>query len=258
MRSEGRFGRVAAAVAAAGLVAAWAAGAGATGPAAQAVNVQLNGKAGVGGFLSDAAGKTLYVFAKDARGGRGTCVGECAEKWPPFFLESIVAASGLPKQEFRVVNRDDGKKQVAFRGFPLYYFSGDKEPGETKGDGVNGKWFVAKVPFYTVMLSEAPNVGTFLTGPEGRTLYAAKADPKGGSACEGDCLKTWTPFFQSRLVLPAGLAEADFETIVRADGKKQVAYKGHALYWNTGDRKPNEAKGAGVDGWFVADPAKLQ
>ena len=42
-----------------------------------------------------------------------------------------------------MISRDDGREQVTYNGLPLYYFANDKAPGDTKGQGVGGVWFVA-------------------------------------------------------------------------------------------------------------------
>jgi predicted lipoprotein with Yx(FWY)xxD motif len=46
--------------------------------------------------------------------------------------------------EYTIVTRDDGKKQVAYKGKPLYYWTKDTKPGDKSGDGFNSVWHVAK------------------------------------------------------------------------------------------------------------------
>lgn len=90
-----------------------------------------------GGVLVGDKGMTLYVFDKDA-GGKSMCNGKCAENWPP--LAAADGASG----DFSVITRDDGKKQYAYKGKPLYYWSKDQKPGDKTGDGFNNLWHVVK------------------------------------------------------------------------------------------------------------------
>jgi len=45
-------------------------------------------------------------------------------------------------EDFGTITREDGKKQTTFRGYPLYYWAGDKAPGDTKGQGVGNVWYV--------------------------------------------------------------------------------------------------------------------
>lgn len=92
------------------------------------------------GLLTDAAGRTLYVFDKDATG-KSNCNGQCAGLWPPFAVPEGAAAKG----EYSVVTRDDGGKQWAYQGKPLYYFASDAKPGDVLGDGVKGVWHVVRM-----------------------------------------------------------------------------------------------------------------
>ncbi len=94
------------------------------------------------GMLAGANGMTLYTFDKDAAGsGKSVCNGPCAANWPPFYVADGQMASG----DYSIVTRDDGKKQWAFKGKPLYYWSKDQKPGDMTGDGfLNNAWHVAK------------------------------------------------------------------------------------------------------------------
>ena len=91
------------------------------------------------GLLTDGAGRTLYTFDKDATG-RSNCSGGCASAWPPFYAGDA-AKDNAP---FTIVSRDDGRRQWARDGKPLYYFAGDAQPGEVNGDGSGGAWHVVK------------------------------------------------------------------------------------------------------------------
>ena len=92
------------------------------------------------GMLVGPNGMTLYTFDKDA-GGKSACNGPCATNWPPLMADAGAAAKG----DWTVVTRDDGKKQWAFKGKPLYYWVKDQKPGDTTGDGfLNNAWHVAK------------------------------------------------------------------------------------------------------------------
>ncbi|PXW95490.1 putative lipoprotein with Yx(FWY)xxD motif [Sphaerotilus hippei] len=91
------------------------------------------------GLLSNAAGMTLYTFDRDGAG-RSACNGDCAQKWPPL----TAAADAKPTGDYSVVLRDDGSRQWAYKGKPLYTWFKDQKPGDTSGDGVNGVWHVAR------------------------------------------------------------------------------------------------------------------
>jgi len=87
----------------------------------------------------DAKGMTLYTFDKDA-GGKSACNGPCAANWPPLMAGADAMAMG----EWSVITRDDGTKQWAYEGKPLYGWVNDKKPGDVTGDGFNGVWHVAQ------------------------------------------------------------------------------------------------------------------
>ena len=93
-----------------------------------------------GGMLAGANGMTLYTFDKDAAGsGKSVCNGPCAANWPPLMATAGDTASG----DYNIITRDDGSKQWALKGKPLYYWVKDQKPGDKTGDGFNGVWKVA-------------------------------------------------------------------------------------------------------------------
>ena len=96
-------------------------------------------KAAADGTLTDAKGMTLYTFDRDV-GGKSACNGPCATNWPPLMAAADAKAAG----DWTVITRDDGSKQWAFKGKPLYYWAKDVKPGDKTGDGFNQVWQVAK------------------------------------------------------------------------------------------------------------------
>lgn len=94
-----------------------------------------------GGVLVNSAGMTLYTFDADpANTGKSTCNGPCAANWPPLMATGDAAPSG----DWSIVTRDDGAKQWAYKGKPLYLWAKDQKPGDRTGDGVKNVWHVAK------------------------------------------------------------------------------------------------------------------
>lgn len=91
------------------------------------------------GILTGSNGMTLYTFDKDA-GGKSMCNGPCATNWPPLFAMDGDTASG----DYSIVTRDDGKKQWALKGKPLYFWVKDQKAGDQTGDNFNNVWHVAK------------------------------------------------------------------------------------------------------------------
>jgi predicted lipoprotein with Yx(FWY)xxD motif len=96
-------------------------------------------KKGPNGVWVDAKGMTLYTFDKDS-GGKSACNGPCAANWPPLMAGADAKASG----DWTIVTRDDGAKQWAYKGKPLYTWAKDTKPGDMTGDKFNNVWFVAK------------------------------------------------------------------------------------------------------------------
>ncbi len=128
--------KITALFAAAALLALW------TGMAAAANHqVKIHHKHGIGKYLTDAKGMTLYWFTKDSPG-HSACAGNCLERWPVYYREKVKPPKGIKAKDFGTVTREDGKKQTTFRGYPLYYWAGDKKPGDTFGQAANNVWFV--------------------------------------------------------------------------------------------------------------------
>jgi predicted lipoprotein with Yx(FWY)xxD motif len=92
-----------------------------------------------GKALVDAKGMTLYVFDRDAAG-KSNCSGQCATNWPPLAAPASAQASG----DWTVIAREDGSKQWAYKGKPLYTWAKDAKPGDVTGDGVNNVWHIAQ------------------------------------------------------------------------------------------------------------------
>jgi predicted lipoprotein with Yx(FWY)xxD motif len=93
------------------------------------------------GVLTGPNGMTLYTFDKDVPGsGKSVCNGPCATNWPAL----VATDTDMPSGDFSIITRDDGKKQWAAKGMPLYYWVKDSKPGDKTGDGVNKVWQVAK------------------------------------------------------------------------------------------------------------------
>lgn len=93
------------------------------------------------GVLVGPSGMTLYTFDKDMAGsGKSTCNGPCATNWPPL----VVAQGDAASDDFSIITRDDGSKQWAVKGKPVYYWVKDSKPGDKTGDGFNKVWQVAK------------------------------------------------------------------------------------------------------------------
>lgn len=110
-------------------------------PAEAGVTVDV-AEAELGSILSDAEGRTLYVFLNDPPG-ESTCSGECATNWPALETDGEPQSGpGADASLLGTTERDDGTLQVTYNERPLYYFAGDEAPGDTNGQGVGDVWYV--------------------------------------------------------------------------------------------------------------------
>ncbi|MES2262848.1 MAG: hypothetical protein V4724_30365 [Pseudomonadota bacterium] len=101
--------------------------------------VQAQDLARTGGILVNAAGLTVYTFDKDvADSGKSACNGPCLQNWP------AVPAPAQVNAPYSVVTRDDGAKQLAYKGKPLYLYAADKKAGDRAGDNFKDVWHVVK------------------------------------------------------------------------------------------------------------------
>lgn len=99
----------------------------------------------MGQVVTDEKGWVLYRFDKDtANPPTSNCVDECARIWPPVYTDGKPTLDGVSDDVVGTVTREDGTKQVTLDGWPIYRYIGDKEPGQWKGQGVGGTWFVVQ------------------------------------------------------------------------------------------------------------------
>ena len=184
----------------------------------------------------DAEGHTSYDFTRDVTPGVSVCSGGCLEARPSLAVaegQALQAGDGVTGT-LGAVARDDGTMQATYRGRPLYHFSGDEAAGDTNGQGVNEVWFVASEdgsmpanPPALTLTAATSDLGTFLTGRDGLTIYFFGADTTPGvSACEGDCLTNWPPVTvqPGNSVAPGDGVTGVLGLITATDGSTQVTY----------------------------------
>ena len=98
-----------------------------------------------GPYLVNEAGESLYLFEADKKNA-SQCYDACAQAWPPVTAEeSLQAREGIVREKLGTIEREDGSKQVSYAGHPLYRFVKDREPGETKGQDIEGfgaEWYL--------------------------------------------------------------------------------------------------------------------
>jgi predicted lipoprotein with Yx(FWY)xxD motif len=94
-------------------------------------------------ILTDINGKTLYYFTQDALH-NVACTTGCIDSWPPLLYSGTgtVSASTSLSGTLATEKTANGN-QVVYNGHYLYTYSGDSAPGDTRGQGIGGKWYVA-------------------------------------------------------------------------------------------------------------------
>jgi predicted lipoprotein with Yx(FWY)xxD motif len=95
----------------------------------------------LGTFLTDQAGRTLYMYTRDDIG-LSNCYDACAAAWPPLLTDADPSGPDGIAAGLGTTQRTDGSVQVTYNGMPLYYWSKDQKPGDTTGQNVGGVWFV--------------------------------------------------------------------------------------------------------------------
>jgi predicted lipoprotein with Yx(FWY)xxD motif len=103
------------------------------------------GSSKLGKILVDGSGRTLYLFEADS-GTTSNCYDSCAQVWPVLTTSgNPVAGPGVNASLLSTTKRKDGSVEVVYNGHPLYYFSGDKQPGDITGQDLNSfgaPWYV--------------------------------------------------------------------------------------------------------------------
>ena len=216
----------------------------------------------LGTILTEASGRTVYLFMVDERS-KSNCIRGCAVAWPPLLtVGEPTAGKGVSAQFLTTIDRGDGTAQVTYNGWPLYYFAPDAKSGDANGQNVADIWFVVSAaggPIQTgafVSAAGHPQFGTIVTDASGRTLYLFTEDENSRSTCYEACALAWPP------VLTVGAPEAGsgvagelLGTTVRTDGSTQVTYDGQPLYYFAFDDRPGDTTGQNSGGvWFVLSP----
>ncbi|MBC7892075.1 MAG: hypothetical protein H7Y12_07690 [Sphingobacteriaceae bacterium] len=215
-------------------------------------NIQLATNATLGSYFTDQDGKALYVFSPDVKGSSACTSAGCLATWPVFYQETLLLDAGMNATDFATITRADGAKQTTYTGWPLYRYAQDAASGDTKGENVNGRWFVARN--YNVMLA-AQGSRLYLSDIAGRSLYLFTNDKTPGvSACSGQCEVVWPVFSVDNVTVPSSLKSADFLPITRTDGKKQLAYKGKPLYYYQTDVARGDTIGGSIKNWYTMAP----
>lgn len=213
-------------------------------------NVSTDGVTNKVTVLTDSEHKTLYALTTDKNTPNGSsCNNGCAIEWPPLLAKKGDTASG----DYTLITRDNGDKQWAYRGIPLYRFVDDNVAGDTIGENDEGIWFVAQpIP---VSKYNTSSQGVVLTDSSWLSLYVLDNESTSNLVCKGPCLTAWPPLYADN----GDINRGDYTIFINSEGKRQWAYKDKPLYhWKT-DSKPNDTNGQGLahpsgGTWIVANP----
>ncbi|MGA2368999.1 MAG: hypothetical protein ABSF74_10590 [Dehalococcoidia bacterium] len=113
----------------------------ATTPSAGTYTIGVANKAGIGDYLVDSKGMTVYYFLRDTNE-KSSATAAIVKIWPVFYAANVIPQAPLLAGDFRTITRDDGTMQTTYLGWPLYYYAQDQVAGDTKGQQFNNLWFV--------------------------------------------------------------------------------------------------------------------
>jgi predicted lipoprotein with Yx(FWY)xxD motif len=221
--------------------------------------VNLSTSASLGSYLVDKDGRSLYFFVRDAKNQSACTSATCEALWPVFNVENLTVdkvGTGLLLSDFSTITTTTGKKQMTYKGWPLYYYAPKvndvntpEAAGQTTGDGVGGVWFIAK-PDYSIMIVSSQLVGhdgknyksdytegdgntTYFTDDKGLTLYTFVRDTfeKNNFTKEGFTNDSvWPIYSTDKIVVPSILDKSKF-SVITVFGKSQLVYNGWPLYY---------------------------
>ncbi len=227
----------------------------------------------LGKILTDAEGYSLYYFTKDALSDTSLCTGGCVTNWPLFYAAGLEVGEGLDSNDFSSIEHPEGGRQTTYKGWPLYYYINDLNPGETNGEAVGNVWFVAK-PDYSIMLMDNILVGkdgvtynsNYEPGEEivqyfvdeyGMTLYIFVNDTYNqNNFTKPDFSNNavW-PIYEEELQGVASVLDTSLFGTTDVFGHRQLTYNGWPLYYYGGDSLRGNTTGVSVPApgiWPVA------
>src|ERR1700730_10632990 len=112
----------------------------------------------------------------------------------------------------------------------------------------------------TIAVATDAKLGQILVDGKGMTLYLFVKDTGPISTCYDACAQIWPPVLTTDTPKAGTCIAAELlGTTTRNDGKLEVTYNHHPLYYIIQDKKPGDATGQGVDGlgglWWVLSPS---
>ena len=230
-----------------------------------------------GPVLSTRSGQTLYVFVDDLlTKAPSACTGDCAHDWVPMRAVGKITTGRGVTGHVGTILRSDDERQATMDGRPLYVFSGDRAPGDIRGNGVGNLWWAmtpsgltaTSYPLTpstygaarpTTLTVVETRLGSVVADDRGQVLYTYADDTTTKSACTADwCLVDWPPLQSQGTPTKSPSISAPVGVISGAGGTIQVTLGGHPLYTFAGDLHPGDVRGQGIGGdWFLISPNGL-
>ncbi|MEQ9447291.1 MAG: hypothetical protein RLN70_00100, partial [Rhodospirillaceae bacterium] len=174
----------------------------------------------------------------------------CTDVWPPVLADEDAEEVG----KWTIMERDDGRKQWAYDGYPLYTSVIDDEPGEVfggtkvddSGDSPGMRKPAAPTSNVPPEFEIVPmRYGRMLVEHTGFSVYAWDGDEPNKSNCIGACLNTWAPVLAPETAQPQG----EWTIIERTPGVKQWAFRTKPLYSYRADERTRSLLGSDMPGW---------
>ena len=111
-----------------------------------------------------------------------------------------------------------------------------------------------------IAVASNAKLGQILVDGAGKTIYLFVADTGSSSTCYTACAQLWPPVLTSGPPQAGSGATASLlGTTTRTDGRTEVTYGGHPLYYFVSDKQAGDATGQGVDSfgalWWVVSPS---
>lgn len=174
----------------------------------------------------------------------------CTDLWPP------VLADSKPVGDWTIVEREDGTKQWAYDGQPLYTSVKDREPGDVMGGTTRrrgGATPAIRVPVGPPtklppgFAVTSTTLGRLLTTDRNFSVYSYDKDTPDESMCQDACTRNREPILAPQLAQPP--EGGAWSLVERAPGVTQWAFRGKPLYTYALDPDQWSFAGGDVPGW---------
>ncbi len=193
----------------------------------------------LGRILTHSSGRTLYWPREGSDAGRST-----TRDWSPVMAPWMAQARG----DWTLAVREDGQKQWAFRGHPLFLNAADLNAGDTAGLQASKDWEVALLdpasPLPAWVTVQNSDMGEIFADTRGHTIYVLSSglDKIRKLTCDDACIRR---YWQEIVVKPGDKPSGDWTFIPSLLGNAgQVwAYRGDPLFTHARDREPGAIGG---------------